>query len=371
MVIGTVKEIKIGEGRVGLTPFGADALIKKGHTVFVEKDAGEKSGFPDEEYKKVRAEILPTASDVYKKAKMIIKVKEPQESEFKYYKPGVILYTYLHLAAEEKLTKMLLEKKVIGVAYETIELFDGSLPLLTPMSEVAGRMAVQVGAWFLQKPNGGEGVLLAGIPGVKPGKVVILGTGVVGTNAAKMALGLGATVSIFGRNFERLRYLDDVFNGRLNTLASHPLAIEEELKNADLVVSGVLVTGAKAPKLVTRKMIVKMKKGSVVVDVSIDQGGSFETSKPTTHANPIYEVDGVVHYCVTNMPGAVPHTSTLALTNATIKYALDLADKGVEKAVKDDQALAKGVNTFDGKCTYKAVAEAFGLKYTHLESILT
>lgn len=365
MIIGTVKEIKIGENRVGLTPYGTDLLVNAGHTVLVEKNAGLNSGFKDDDYKKVGARILEK-EEVYKKSEMIIKVKEPQKSEFKYYRPGLILYAYLHLAAEKEVTEMLLEKKVTGIAYETIELTDGSLPLLTPMSEVAGRMAVQVGAWFLQKPNGGEGVLLGGVPGVLPGNVVIFGTGVVGTNAAKMALGLGARVTIFGRNLERLRYLDDVFGGKLNTLSSNHLAIEEALKDADLAISGVLVTGAKAPKIVTRKMLKGMKKGAVVVDVSIDQGGSFETSRPTTHKDPIYEVEGIIHYCVTNMPGAVPHTSTLALTNATIKYALAIANKGLEKAVKTIPALALGVNTYNGKCTYKEVADAFDIKYTPL-----
>lgn len=368
MIIGSVKEIKNGENRVGLTPYGADALVKKGHSVIVEKSAGVNSGFPDEEYKKAGAKILSTAEQVYKQAEMIIKVKEPQKSEFKYYRPGQILYTYLHLAAEKEVTEMLLQKKVTGIAYETIELPDGSLPLLTPMSEVAGRMAVQVGAWFLQKPNGGEGILLGGVPGVLPGKVVILGTGVVGTNAAKMAMGLGAKTTIFGRNHERLRYLDDAFGPLLTTQFSHPAAIEEAVYQADLVVSGVLVTGAKAPKLITKKMLKKMKKGSVIVDVSIDQGGSTETSHATSHKDPIYEVDGIIHYCVTNMPGAVPHTSTLALTNTTLKYALDIANKGVKKAVSVDPALAKGINTIDGKCTYKAVAEAFGLKYSPIDS---
>lgn len=370
MIVGTVKEVKIGESRVGLTPYGADALVAAGHTVLVEKNAGVNSGFSDEMYKKAGARVGLQAADVYKKAQMIIKVKEPQKSEFKFYRPGLILYTYLHLAAEEEVTKMLLAKKVTGIAYETVELVDGSLPLLTPMSEVAGRMAIQVGNWFLQKPNGGEGKLLAGVPGVPAGEVVILGTGVVGSNAAKMAVGLGAHVTIFGRNLQRLRYLDDVFAGRLTTAVSHPLAIAEAVTKADLVVGGVLITGAKAPKLITRRMLKTMKKGAVLVDVSIDQGGSFETSRPTSHADPVYVVDDIVHYCVTNMPGAVPYTSTLALTNATIKYALNLANKGVEKAMQDDPALAKGINTIDGKLVYEAVAQAFKLKYTPLDSVL-
>lgn len=370
MIAGVVKEIKVGENRVGLTPYGADALKKAGHTVLVEKGAGLASGFEDGQYKKVGAKIVDKAADIYKKAAMIIKVKEPQRSEFKHYRPDLILFTFLHLAAEPEVTKMLLAKKVTAVAYETVELPDGSLPLLTPMSEVAGRMAVHIGAWFLHKTNRGKGKLLSGVPGVSPGRVVILGTGVVSTNAAKIALGLGAQVVIFGRNLKRLRYLDDVFGPRLDTRLSHPLAIEEEIKEADLIISGVLVTGAKAPKLITRPMLKKMKQGSVVVDVSIDQGGSFETSRPTTHQDPVYEVDGVIHYCVTNMPGAVPHTSTLALTNATIKYALDMAGKGIEKAVKQDPALAKGINTINGKLTYQAVAQVLNLKYTPLEEIL-
>ncbi len=370
MIVGTVKEIKIGESRVGLTPFGADALVKNGHSVIVEKGAGVNSGFSDEEYVKAGAKILPTPADVFKKAEMVIKVKEPQKSEFKYHRPGLILYTYLHLAAEPEVTEMLLEKKVTGIAYETVELTDGSLPLLIPMSEVAGRMAVQVGAWFLQKPNGGVGTLLGGVPGVLPGNVVVLGTGVVGLNAAKMAVGLGANVTIFGRNLTSLRYLDDIFMGKVHTAYSHPLAIENAAIQADLIVSGVLVTGAKAPKLVTRKMLKKMKKGAVIVDVSIDQGGSTETSRPTSHKDPVFEVDGIVHYCVTNMPGAVPHTSTLALTNATLKYAIDIANKGVQKAVAQDAALAKGVNTVAGKCTYRAVADALKYKCYPLEELL-
>lgn len=370
MIVGTVKEIKIGENRVGLTPYGADALKKAGHKVLVQKGAGENSGFPDIEYEKAGADIISGASGVYKKAEMIIKVKEPQKSEFKYYRPGLILYTYLHLAAEEEVTHMLLKKKVTSIAYETIELPNGSLPLLAPMSEVAGRMAVHIGGWFLHKPHGGAGRLLGGVPGVMTGHVVILGTGSVGTHAAKMAVGLGAKVTIFGRNLFRLKYLDDIFGARLQTQVSHPLAIEQALETADLVVGGVLITGAKAPKLVTRRMIKKMKKGAVIVDVSIDQGGCCETSKPTSHADPIYVVDDVVHYCVTNMPGAVPYTSTLALTNATIKYALDIANKGVETAAHEDEAVAKGINTIDGKLTFEAVAQAFKLKYTSLSELI-
>jgi alanine dehydrogenase len=370
MIIGTVKEVKIAESRVGLTPYGADALIKNGHKVIVEKEAGVNSGFSDEQYLKIGASILDTAEEVYKKSEMIIKVKEPQKSEFKYHHPGLILYTYLHLAAEPEVAKMLIEKKVTGIAYETVELADGSLPLLTPMSEVAGRIAVQAGAWFLQKPNGGKGKLLGGVPGVLTGNVVVLGTGTVGINAAKMAVGLGANVTIFGRNLTSLRYLDDVFMGRVNTAFSHPMAIAEATAKADLIVSGVLVTGDKAPRLITRKMLKDMQKGTVISDVSIDQGGSTETSRPTSHHDPIYEVDGVIHYCVTNMPGAVPQTSTLALTNTTLKYAITLANKGLIKAVEDDAAFAKGLNTIDGKCVHKAVAQALDLEYTPLEKAL-
>lgn len=370
MIVGTVKEIKIGENRVGLTPYGADLLVKSKHTVLVQKGAGEGSGFADSEYKKVGAKIIPTAKEVWKSSEMIIKVKEPQHSEFGFHRPGLILYTYLHLAAEPEVTKMLLQKKVTGVAYETVELEDGSLPLLTPMSEVAGRMATHVGAWFLHKPHGGLGRLIGGVPGVAPATVVILGTGVVGTNAAKMAVGMGANVTMFGRNLERLRYLDDIFRGTVGTAVSHPLAVAHALKNADIVVGGVLVVGATAPKLITRKMVKTMKKGAVIVDVSIDQGGTSETSRPTSHADPIYTIDGVVHYCVTNMPGAVPHTSTLALTNATIVYALDIANKGLIPAVHDDPALWKGVNTYKGACSYRAVADAFKIAYTPLTDLL-
>lgn len=370
MVIGTVREIKIGENRVGLTPYGADLLVRAGHTVLVQKNAGIGSGFSNKDYRDVGVGIVSTAEAIWKRSDMIVKVKEPQKSEFAYHRPGLILYTYLHLAAEPEVTKMLLDKKVIGIAYETVELPDKSLPLLTPMSEVAGRMATHVGAWYLHKPHGGLGRLLGGVPGVMPANVVVLGTGVVGTNAAKMAVGMGADVTMFGINPARLRYLDDIFRGRVKTAVSHPLALEQALNSADLVVGGVLVVGAKAPKLITKKMVKNMKSGAVFVDVSIDQGGTSETSKPTSHAEPVYIVHDVVHYCVTNMPGAVPHTSTLALTNSTIKYALEIANKGAEQAALDDPALAKGINTYKGNCTYEAVAQAFRLKYTPLKSLL-
>ena len=370
MIIGCIKEIKIGENRVGLTPYGAHALVKAGHTVYLEKNAGLNSGFPDELYKKEGVKILPTPDEVFKKSEMIIKVKEPQKSEFKHFRKGQLLYTYLHLAAEPEVTKMLLEKKVTGIAYETVELPDHSLPLLTPMSEVAGRMAVHIGAWYLHRFNGGMGKLVGGVPGVAPATIVIFGTGVVGMNAAKMAVGLGARVIMFGRGVKKLRYIDDVFMGRVETRVSNPLAIAEAIKEADMLIGGVLITGYKAPKLVSKAQLKTMKKGAVIVDVSIDQGGCFETSHGTSHAEPTYEVDGIVHYCVTNMPGAVPFTSTMALTNATIKYALDLANKGFREAVQSDPALAKGVNTIDGHCTYKGVAEAFKLKYEPLEKFI-
>ena len=370
MLVGCVKEIKIGENRVGLTPYGVHALSNAGHTVYIEKNAGVGSGFDDQSYSKAGAKILPTAGSVFKTCEMVVKVKEPQKSEFRHFRKGLILYTYLHLAAEREVTRMLIERKVTGVAYETVELGDGSLPLLTPMSEVAGRMSVHVGAWFLHKNHGGVGKLLGGVPGVAPAKVVIFGPGVVGTNAAKMAIGMGADVVMFGRSPERLRYLDDIWGNRIKTQIGHELAVIDEIRDADLVISGVLVTGAKAPRLITRKMLKTMKKGAVMVDVAIDQGGSFETSRPTSHKDPTYEVDGIVHYCVTNMPGAVPHTSTLALTNVTLGYALDIANKGIKQAVADNQALARGVNTYEGKCTYPGVAEAFNLKFYSLNSII-
>lgn len=369
MVVGTVKEIKTLENRVGVTPMGVKALVEHGHKVLVENGAGVGSGFSDEMYEEAGARLMPKAKIVYEMADMIVKVKELQKSEFNFLKKGLILFTYLHLAAEKEVTEILLKNMVTGLAYETVELTDGSLPLLTPMSEVAGRMAVTMGQYYLTKPAGGMGKLLSGVPGVMPGNVVILGSGVVSVNAAKMALGLNADVTIIGRNLQTLRYLDDVFGGRVRTLASNSYNIENAVLQADLVVGGVLITGAKAPKLVTREMVSKMKKGSVIVDVAIDQGGCVETAKPTTHADPIYEVDGVIHYCVTNMPGAVPMTSTLGLTNVTLPYVLAIADKGFEKAIKDE-VLYKGVNTYNGKLTYQPVAEAFGMKFTELKKVL-
>ena len=370
MIIGVPKEIKDNEYRVAVTPGGVEMLRQHGHRVLVQAGAGEGSGFSDEEYARSGAEILPTAAEVWNNAEMIMKVKEPRPEEYGFLREGLLLFPYLHLAAEEELTHELLRRKVAAVAYETVELADGRLPLLTPMSEVAGRMAVQVGAHYLEKAHGGRGKLLGGVPGVRPAQVTIIGGGVVGTNAAKIALGMGAHVVIIDKNIDRLRYLEDVLHGNLTTLASNPLNIANAVQRADLLIGAVLIHGARAPKLVTREMVSTMKPGSVIVDVAIDQGGCVETSKPTTHSHPTYEVDGVIHYGVTNMPGAVPRTSTYALSNATLPYALLLADHGLEEAVRRNAALAKGVNTYQGAVTYPAVAEAFGLEYTPLEKLL-
>ncbi|MEC9488078.1 MAG: alanine dehydrogenase [Halanaerobium sp.] len=370
MIIGVPKEIKNSENRVAITPSGVEALTSRGHTVYIEQSAGMGSGISDELYQNAGAEILPTAEDVWTRSDMVMKVKEPLQQEYQYFREGLILYTYLHLAAEENLTRELMEKKVISIAYETVELADGSLPLLTPMSEVAGRLATQMGANYLAKYNGGRGVLLGGVPGVKPGKVAIIGGGVVGMNAAKMAVGLGAEVTILDINPAQLRYIDDIFRGEVKTLMSNKYNIEEEVKEADLVVGAVLIPGAKAPALVTEDMIKKMKPGAVVVDVAIDQGGCIETTYPTTHTDPVFVKHGVVHYSVANMPGAVPRTSTFALTNATLPYAIKLADLGWEEAVKSDQALARGVNVLSGQITYQGVAEAFALDYKPLEELM-
>lgn len=371
MIIGVPKEIKPNEHRVGITPAGVEALKKAGHTVYIQATAGEGSGFPDEIFVKAGAEILPTIADVYGQSDMIMKVKEPLPAEYDLFKDGQLLFTYLHLAPEPELTRALLKKNVVGVAYETIQLPDGSLPLLAPMSVVAGRMSVQIGAQFLEKHYGGAGVLLGGVPGVLPGKVVIIGGGVVGTNAAKMAVGLGADVTILDVNLSRLTYLDDIFNGRVKTLMSNSYNIREEVKQADLLVGAVLIPGAKAPHLVTEDMVKEMKPGSVIVDVAIDQGGSVATiDRVTTHQNPVYEKYGVIHYSVANMPGAVARTSTFALTNATLPYALKLANKGYLAALKEDPALLKGLNVCHGKVTYQAVAEALGLEYVPAEQVL-
>lgn len=369
MIIGVPKEIKDNEYRVAMTPGGARQLVEAGHQVWVETNAGEGSGFPDAQYQAAGAKVVPTNADAWG-AQMVVKVKEPQPVEYEFMRPDMVLFTYLHLAAEERLTREMMARGLTGIAYETVELPNGHLPLLTPMSEVAGRMAIQIGAQYLEKMNGGRGKLLGGVPGVRPADVVIIGAGVVGTNAAQMALGMGAHVFIVDINLDRLRYLDEVMGGRLTTLSSNPLNIAEAVRRADLVVGAVLIKGAKAPKLVTREMISTMIPGSVVVDVAVDQGGCVETTHPTTHSNPTFLVDGVVHYCVANMPGAVPRTSTYALSNATLPYAVRLANMGAEAAVRADPALAKGVNTHKGKITYPRVAEAFGLEYTPLETLL-
>ncbi len=363
MIIGVPKEIKISENRVGMTEAGARQFVKEGHTVIVEKDAGLGSGISNEQYEKAGAKIIDTKKEVYAKADMIMKVKEPLPDEYELLKENQILYTYLHLAAEPKLTKVLCERKVKAVAYETIQLDNGSLPLLTPMSEVAGRMATQIGAFYLQKDHGGKGILLGGVTGVKPGKVTIIGGGVVGTNAAKMAVGLGASVTILDVSTSRLEYLDDIFQGRCMTLFSNTKNIEESVRESDLVIGGVLITGHKAPTLVTKEMISSMAKGSVVVDVAVDQGGCIETCRPTSHTNPTYEVDGVIHYCVPNMPGVAPRTSTYALTNVTLKYGSMLAAMGVEDAVAKDKALYKGLNVYGGYVCYEPVAKDLHMEY--------
>jgi alanine dehydrogenase len=354
---------------VGLVPSGVIALREAGHEVLVEARAGEGSSISDEEYARAGARIVETAAEVWTKADLVAKVKEPQPAEYAFFRPGLVLFTYLHLAPLPELTNRLLESKVSGVAYETIREADGSLPLLTPMSEVAGRMSVQVGAQYLEKPNGGRGILLGGVPGVAPANAVILGGGVVGTNAAKMALGLGANVTIIDRNLNRLRDLDDIFNGQVVTLASNALTIRENLKTADLVVGAVLIPGASAPKLVKREMIAGMKRGAVVVDVAIDQGGCLETAHATTHSDPTYVVDGVVHYCVSNMPAAVPHTSTFALTNATFPYLLELANHGLEAACERHAALREGVNTYKGFVTHRGVAGSQGRQWCALAAV--
>lgn len=370
MIIGVPKEIKDNEYRVALPPGGVKTLVLNGHTICVQAGAGEGSGFSDKEYEDVGADVTAEAAEVWGQAEMVMKVKEPRPEEYEYLRQDLLLFTYLHLAAEEELTKELIARKVSGLAYETVELADGSLPLLTPMSEVAGRMAIQVGAHYLERANGGAGKLIGGIPGVRPAHVVIIGGGVVGTNAAKMALGLGAQVTLLDIDMERLRYLSDVLHGRFTSVASNPVNIAEAVRVADLLVGAVLIPGARAPRLVTKEMISSMKPGSVVVDVAIDQGGSVETIKATSHSEPTFEVDGVVHYGVTNMPGAVPRTSTYGLSNATLPYAIKLANQGLEAALKADPALALGVNTYNGQVTYQAVADAFGIDYTPLDELL-
>jgi alanine dehydrogenase len=364
MIIGVPKEIKNNENRVAVTPAGVEAFLAAGHSVNIQKDAGAGSGFPDESYVKAGATIVATADEAWA-AELVMKVKEPIESEFKFFRSDLVLFTYLHLAAEPKLTNALVEKRVTSIAYETIQLPNGTLPLLTPMSEVAGRMAVQVGASFLEKPNGGKGVLLSGVPGVRRGKVTIIGGGVAGTNAAKIAIGLGAEVTIIDNNLDRLRQLDDIFGYQVSTIASNSANIAKAVKDSDLVIGAVLIPGAKSPKLVTEAMVKVMEPGSVIVDIAIDQGGMFETAdKVTTHDNPTYLRHHVVHYSVGNMPGAVPYTSTIALTNATLQYALQIANKGYTKAFHENAALLKGLNVFEGAVTYKAVADVYQLPYS-------
>ncbi len=367
MIIGIPKEIKNNENRVGMTPAGVHELVHHGHTVYVQHTAGLGSGFTDEEYIAAGAQILPTIEDTYAKAEMIIKVKEPIEPEYALVRQGQVLFTYFHFASDLELTKAMVKAGGICIAYETVVGPQGGLPLLIPMSEVAGRMSIQEGARFLEKPQGGRGVLIGGVPGVKPAKVLIIGAGVVGRNAARMAAGLGADVTITDISLPILRHVADTMPANVKTLYSSKHNIESELPTTDLVIGSVLIPGAKAPKLVTKEMVPLLRKGSVMVDVAIDQGGCFETSHPTTHDNPVYEVDGVVHYAVANIPGAVPYTSTLALTNATLPYALRLADMGWKKACEKDPGLAQGVNMVDGKITYEAVAKAWDMPYTPLE----
>lgn len=367
MIIGVPKEIKNNENRVGMTPSGVQEMTKRGHTVYVQASAGDNSGFSDAAYTAAGAKILPTIEEVYAIAEMIVKVKEPIECEYPLVRKGQLVFTYFHFASSEPLTKAMIESGAVCCAYETVERKDRTLPLLIPMSEVAGRMATQEGCYLLERPRGGKGKLIGGVPGVKPARVLVIGGGVVGTAAARMAAGLGADVTICDVSLPRLAYLTDVMPKNVKTLMSSEYNIREELKSADLVVGSVLIPGAKAPKLVTRDMLGVMEKGSVLVDVAIDQGGCFETSHPTTHEEPTYYVDGILHYCVANIPGAVPYTSTLALTNATLPYALQLADKGWQKACADNEELRKGLNVVNGKVVYKEVAEAWNLPFEPIE----
>ncbi|MFP4432066.1 MAG: alanine dehydrogenase [Spirochaetota bacterium] len=370
MVIGILKEVKPTENRVSMIPAGVEVLQQHGHEILVESGAGVNSGFDDVSYEEHGARIVSSASEVFKSAEMVMHVKEPQPPEYEMIRPGQIVFTYLHLAADEELTRALIKQKSVNIAYETIQKADRSLPLLTPMSEVAGRMAIQQGAKYLEMEMGGNGVLLGGVTGVDPATVVVIGGGIVGMNAAKMACGLGAKVYLLDRDLDRLRYLSDVMPANCTPLFSSPAVLRDLVTRADVVVGAVLVVGEKAPRLVTREMLGTMKKGAVMVDVAIDQGGCFETSRPTTHDDPIYLVDGIVHYCVTNMPGAVARTSTMALTNATLPYALQIADKGWRRAMRDNREILLGGNVIDGKVTYEAVANAFDLEYTPIEQVL-
>jgi alanine dehydrogenase len=368
MRIGVAKEIKVDEYRVALTPAGAKELVERGHDVVVETGAGLGSQFPDAAYTSVGARVAPVA-DVWAEAELLLKVKEPIEPEYGFLREGLVLFTYLHIAADEPLTRALIDSGVTAVAYETVETEDRRLPLLAPMSEVAGRLAAQAGAYFLEKPLKGRGLLLAGVAGVAPGRVVVIGGGIVGYNAAVIAIGLGAQVTILERSIDRMRHLEEILSGRVTLLMSNSLQIEESVAEADVVIGAVLIPGALAPKLVTREMVRGMKEGAVLCDVAIDQGGCAETSRPTTHTDPVYTVDGVTHYCVANMPGAVPITSTKALTNATLPYVEAIADRGLAEAVARDPALARGVNVVEGKITYEAVAEAHGLDSVPLEDV--
>jgi len=367
--IGVAKEIKTDEYRVALTPAGARELVQKGHEVLIETTAGDGSSFFDADYVRAGARIV-SVEDVWGQSELLLKVKEPIASEYPSLRRGLVLFTYLHIAADEALTRALVGSGITAVAYETVETEDGRLPLLAPMSEIAGRIASQAGAYFLEKPLGGRGLLLGGVPGVAPGRVLVLGGGIVGYNAAIIAIGLGAQVTVLERSIDRMRHLDEVLSGRVSLVMSSTLQIESSIAEADLVIGAVLVPGARAPKLVTREMLGVMKKGAVIVDVAIDQGGCVETAHPTTHSDPVYEVDGILHYCVANMPGGVPITSTKALTNATLPYVEAIADHGLVRAVSADPALAQGVNVLDGKITYAAVAEAHGLEYTPLDDVL-
>jgi alanine dehydrogenase len=375
MIVSVPREIKDNEYRVAMTPGGVRQLVESGHEVWVEAGAGEGSGFPDAQYRASGARVVSDNADAWS-AELVVKVKEPQPSEYAFLRPDLTLFTYLHLAANEQLTHEMMARGLTGIAYETVELGAeaghprGHLPLLTPMSEIAGRMSIQIGAHYMEKMNGGRGKLMGGVAGVRPADVVIVGAGVVGTNAAQVALGMGAHVILIDINLDRLRYLHEVMGGRLTTLSSNPLSIAQAVQRADLLVGAVLVKGARAPRLVTREMIGTMAPGSVVIDVAVDQGGCVETSHPTTHSDPTFLVDRVVHYCVANMPGAVPRTSTYALSNATLPYVAKLADMGIEAAIRADPALVRGVNTYEGKITYRSVAQAFGLEYTALQALL-
>ena len=369
MRIGVAKEIKTDEYRVALTPAGARELVQKGHEVLIEASAGGGSSFSDADFARAGARIV-SVEDVWGQSELLLKVKEPIPSEYPRMREGLVLFTYLHIAADEALTRALVESGITAVAYETVETDDRRLPLLAPMSEIAGRLAAQAGAYFLEKPLGGRGLLLGGVPGVAPGRVVVLGGGIVGYNATIIAIGLGAQVTVLERSIDRMRHLDEVLSGRVSLVMSSTLQIESSIAEADLVIGAVLVPGARAPKLVTREMLGVMKQGAVIVDVAIDQGGCIETARPTTHSDPVYEVDGVTHYCVANMPGGVPITSTKALTNATLPYVEAIADNGLVRTVSADPALARGVNVLDGKITYEAVAEAHGLEYTPLHDVL-